>query len=91
MKATGGQKIGLVLGADSFEYPIWRMLDDKDYEIRHVMVKNQTKKYENEDFIPDCIWAEGVNEPYFNYHGQEYELIAADTKAAIGIYKIAGQ
>ena len=91
VKATGGQKIGLVLGADSFEYPIWRMLDDKDYEIRHVMVKNQTKKYENEDFIPDCIWAEGVNEPYFNYHGQEYELIAADTKAAIGIYKAKKQ
>lgn len=91
VKATGGQKIGLILGADSFEYPIWRMLDDKDYEIRHIMVKNQTKKYEKEDFIPDCIWAEGVNEPYFNYHGQEYELIAADTKAGIGIYKIAGQ
>lgn len=89
VKAAGAQKIGLILGADSFEYPIWRMLDDRDYEIRHIMVKNQTGKYEKDDFMPDCIWAEGLSDPHLNYHGQEYELTAADTEAAIGIYKIS--
>lgn len=50
------RNIGLMIGSDTYEYPLISMLDNYD-RIEHVNVKNATDKYENMDFHPDIIIA----------------------------------
>lgn len=73
LKAGGVGKIGLVIHSDTFEYPIWAMLRGEGYEIRHIMVNNALKGWEQEDFVPDYIIVEGFAEGSFQYHGTEYK------------------
>ncbi len=47
-------EVGLRLcKADDFEYPFWKMLDG--CRLEHVLVKNKSAKYTNENFVPDCV------------------------------------
>ncbi len=71
------QNIGLLMGSDSYEYPLTTMLQDYS-RIEHVNVSNQTEQYEDTSFIPDVLIA-------INYdssdcvvcHGYEYERAQA--------------
>ena len=67
-------KIGLDFGEGAYEYPFWQIVWNSDLLFEHVNVKNETEKYEDEDFIPDCIV---INESYYKgkvykCHGKEY-------------------
>lgn len=73
IKDKGYKKIGFIKESNGFEYTIWAMLRTENVWIEHVMVDNQTSKYENSDFIPDCIiciWDKNVDS--FEYHGNTY-------------------
>jgi 4-amino-4-deoxy-L-arabinose transferase-like glycosyltransferase len=48
-------EIGLYFGEDSFEYPIWALLKNKGITIHQVSTDNDTTKYEDYLFIPECI------------------------------------
>lgn len=85
IKQSGSCRIGLIIGGNTYEYPIWSLLDDKNYEIRHIMVENASAKYEKSDFIPDCIWAEG-REEVIQYHGIDYFLAVSSQQGDIGVY-----
>lgn len=50
----GCRRIGLYMTEDSYEYPLWRMLDQAE-EIEHVGVTNETQSLQRADFVPDCI------------------------------------
>lgn len=52
------------------------MLRMDDVWIENIMVNNETSKYEDADFVPDCIiciWDEDVDT--FEYHVYEYTRI----------------
>ncbi len=72
----GYDEVGLSLGADTYEFPIWRMLEPIDSEIRHVLVSGELEKYESEGFLPDCIWVtrSGVSGDIISYRNNNYVL-----------------
>lgn len=52
--AQGYQTVGLYLRkADDFEYPFWAMLRGRRLE--HILVENESARYADERFTPDCI------------------------------------
>ena len=51
----GPEKIGLILGQDSYEYPIWQAMNGHAEEIRHVMVENESSPYEIKEYVPDVM------------------------------------
>lgn len=70
----GYDKIGLLTGGDSYEYPLDAMIKN-GVRLEHMNVMNATGKYENADFVPDIIIA--VNfapDDVTICHGCEYEL-----------------
>ena len=56
IKKQNCKDIGLLLGADSWEYPYWVLLkaQNKGIAIQHVDVNNISAKYENKNFSP-CL------------------------------------
>lgn len=75
LENAGQGVLGLVLGGDSYEYPIWARLDDHIGEICHIMVQNESAKYEKDDFIPAYIISDQINEDRITYGEEEYELL----------------
>ena len=77
IKKAGYKKIGLNLGCDSYEYPIWKILGDNGYTIKHVNVSNETLKYEDKQFIPDCIIVmdNKIDGSIYKCHGIEYRHV----------------
>ena len=55
VKENDYKAIGLVLGSDSYDYPLFKMLEPDVDKIKHVNVDNATKVYEDMAFLPDCI------------------------------------
>lgn len=86
IQEQGYHNIGLLTGMDTFEYPLWYLLNDDGYRIEHINVNNMTKIYEDQTFVPDCIfvreWEPRLGE--FDYHGQHY--VAEDPESEIGTY-----
>ena len=60
VKEQGYKKVGLFLDGDAYEYPILQMLD-RDVEIEHICVQNETEIYQTADFEPDVILVSGRN------------------------------
>lgn len=80
IKSKGYQKIGLKLDGAAFEYPLLRMLEESISDYRFVNVANETARYEDMDFQPDCILytglpEEGMEENGYWCHGTEYRNI----------------
>lgn len=54
IRAQGYESVGLYMTkADTYEYPIWAMLDKQ--RIEHINVENESAVYADSDFSPDCI------------------------------------
>lgn len=66
--------IGIALGVDTYEFPLWRMLLEDEYEIRHVMVESGLSQYESVEFIPDCVIIanRGINTQELQYNGKTF-------------------
>ena len=56
--SQNAKQVGVYLGGDSYEYPIWKMLYD-DVEIQHVKVDNILKKYEDTTSYPEYFIVSG--------------------------------
>ncbi|MCM1261954.1 MAG: hypothetical protein NC313_04465 [Butyrivibrio sp.] len=48
------KNIGLELSFNTYEYPLW-IIDKDNLYYAHINVENETAKYSEEDFVPDCI------------------------------------
>lgn len=66
--ATDKREVGLVLGGDDYEYPLWALLRQRSrgaVRIRHVNVANETATLPApaEDFIPQALVTTGPRRP----------------------------
>lgn len=68
------KKIGLLLGSDTYEYPVWQRLEGSDIYMNHIMVNNESSQFEDEKFIPDCIISSFREEEMLEYHDKKYYL-----------------
>lgn len=82
----GAKNIGLITTGGSYEYPIQYMLKHSTERIEHVLVDNDTSRYEDLSFVPDCILAIKDQGEILEVHGQTYEKIMSGEN--INIYGI---
>lgn len=55
VKEQGYKNIGLITLEDSYDYPVFEMLEPYVDRIEHINVDNVTNVYEDMEFLPDCI------------------------------------
>lgn len=73
IKENDYKAIGVVFGSDSYDYPLFKMLEHDVDEIRHVNVDNATKVYEDMAFLPDCIvLIDRESTEGMSCHGEDY-------------------
>ena len=70
------KKIGFYCGSDSYEYPLWKMLENQIDRFEHVCVDNETQIYDDINYDPECIIAVDrmVKDDVLEYHGRRYFL-----------------
>ncbi len=75
VNGNGYEDIGLIIGKDSYEYPLMVMLEDYD-SIKHVNVNNSTAGLEEQGFVPDIILVIDCDLPKERLmcHNHEYEI-----------------
>lgn len=84
-------QIGLYFCQDSFEYPIWEMLSDDNVILHQVNVNNETAKYEDKKFVPDCILVSDQSrckKSFIIYHGVKYQKNVGESKDRLMTYEI---
>lgn len=76
IKDKGYQKIGLITLEDSYDYPIFKMLEPHVQEVRHIDVDNVTAIYEDPEWQPDCIvLLQKSDAVKIKYHGIGYDIV----------------
>lgn len=88
------EKIGIHIQPENWEYPLWVL--GKSKEIHMIHVNNESSKYEDASFVPDCIVYIYHDNSYlksiqdvFSYHGMEYKCVYSDREAPFYKYIIA--
>ena len=83
MKEKELSRLGLVLGGDSWEYPLWQLLKDtKKLRIEHIDVKNKTSQAKGQavfrDFLPEAIMTskwELAEKDSYTFDGKNYHSV----------------
>lgn len=71
---NGFRQIGLSMGEDNYEYPLWYLLKNSADRIEHVCVQNESAVYADCSFIPECIIRIGtMPEKGVELCGQSYD------------------
>ena len=74
VKSQTYASVGLHLGGNDYEYPIWKMLDGQ--RIEHINVQNESAIYAKQDFTPECIiWIGELPEESVTVNGEVYTQI----------------
>lgn len=68
---------------DGYEYPVYYMLKQCTKRIEHIMVNNDTKIYEDAEYLPDCVLSTGDLGSLIEYHGILYNR---QTEGSMSIY-----
>lgn len=75
---AGYKDIGFICSADSYEYPLYCMLQEQIDNFNHVCVENETKIFEDKLFVPECIITVDVDKgSTINYLEKEY-IVCSD-------------
>ena len=70
------QDLGLCISSNQFLWPVWAMVENKEAQIEYVLVDNVSSVYEKQDYIPDCIITDGLEqEEQIEVHGKVYKLV----------------
>lgn len=69
----GIKSVGLEFITDDSEYPIWSVAGNGIY-IAHINVGNDTDKYSDEQFAPDCILSTYGLRDSMEFYGEKYIL-----------------
>lgn len=73
LQENGYQTLGIKVGAMNYEYPMWVMMDNPNFRIENVLVENQSGKYEDMQYVPDCLIMDlNKAENEVMVHGQLY-------------------
>lgn len=68
------ESVGMEFMTDDCEYPMWNMAK-KGIELAHINVGNETAKYSDEQFVPDCILSTYGLREKMEFGGEVYILI----------------
>lgn len=82
----GYGRVGIILGEDSYEYPLWSILMKHTERIEHVSVGNESGVYEDSEYIPECIFVSGRNDSdqdVMEVHGRIYRRELFSEEAAV--------
>lgn len=85
------KKIGVIVGTNSYEYPLWATLreysSDFDFEIKHILVENSLSKYEDKEFEPDCIFVLDYNqEDTIEWNERMYQKLDMENEKRMWLY-----
>lgn len=69
------QDVGLLLGSDTYEYPLWQQLGNHIKCIKHIMVENESSQYTDESFVPNYIISSEISLDVIEFNGQPYYLM----------------
>lgn len=73
VKAGGYKTVGLIIGENTYEYPLLVMLQDSVSAIEHINVTNESSRYTDTAFQPDCIICIDVSpDAGFTCNGKAY-------------------
>ncbi len=76
LENRNGNSLGLYLGLDSYEYPLWARLDLCMGKIRHVMVQNESSRFDKAEFVPEYIISDQTGgEEKLTFDKEEYVLV----------------
>ncbi|MDO4804571.1 MAG: hypothetical protein Q4A32_07110 [Lachnospiraceae bacterium] len=76
IREKGFTQLGFMCGDSSYEYPFWVMTEKPGRRVEHVNVTNETARYADPDFIPECIFT--TDTEHFrevSCNGKEYVLL----------------
>jgi hypothetical protein len=75
IRATSCSRVGIIMGVDSWDYPLWMLLRENGYQgvIKHIRVMNPSNVYEDTDFQPCAIIAEGTPKEYSGFVTQLFD------------------
>lgn len=75
LNEKGYSTLGIKVGVMNYEYPMWVMLDNPNKRIENILVQNNSKKYEDMTYIPECIIMdiEAEDSEIITVHGQLYK------------------
>ena len=79
----GYQQLGFMCGPGSIEYPFWVMTDRDERHIEHVNVMNETVRYADPDFRPDCIFTTDVKHVPIILCNGKYYCIAVEKRHTV--------
>lgn len=75
IEEKGYQTVGIKLSSSNFEYPIWQLLGSSVLQIENVLVDNESAKYEDNSYVPDCVIMDAHRAPEeITIHGQDYYI-----------------
>ncbi|MBP8755002.1 MAG: glycosyltransferase family 39 protein [Chitinophagales bacterium] len=79
MQRNNLKNIGWIISGDSWEYPMWVLLNDETHlRMEHILVKNATQKFEDASFIPDGIINKMIEPDSLGriyYHNTIYQVV----------------
>lgn len=84
------KEIGIMVGTNSYEYPLWGILNSQsdDFVIRHVNVENELSQYEDKTFTPECIFAvDRMGEDSIIVNGYEYVKVMSGEQYGVHLYE----
>lgn len=67
--------IGLLLGGDSYEYPLWVGLRNHISRMESVCVMNESSVYVDNDFSPEYIVTDTMDCDEMEYNGETYKYV----------------
>ena len=77
-------EIGIIVGNDSYEYPFWKLVEKDVERIEHVCVENDTNRYDDKNFVPQCILSSDVDVfPEITYHGAVYKNVFVESSVSM--------
>jgi hypothetical protein len=86
IRASGYKNIGLIIGYNDWEYPLFADCYRRELNPVHIMVNNYTKNIKDVYANVDCIVSTNTNKPYIDYLGTRFYNQSTANKV-IYIYK----
>ncbi len=67
--ASGCSQVGLIIGGDTWEYPLWMLLRERHYfgALHHIRVQDPSRVYERTDVHPCAVIAKRRRSGYTNW------------------------
>lgn len=86
------KEIGLICGNNSYEYPLWGILNSQssNFVIRHVGVEGVLSQYEDTSYSPECILVLYGMDEVISVNGCEYVKLISHEESNVYLYEKIG-